>query len=170
MRRIRLPLRLPHARTTRTVVALTTALVLTGAFAGYAWFAHHQARQGDHMAHACLIAVTPASQAIFSYDYRNFDASIANGQSFVTGAFAKEYATTTAGLKATAVKEQAVVQAQVSAVGIVDTAGGRVDVLVYLNQYRRNANITGEKVDQDRVLLTMVPVGKGCKVSKASAI
>jgi Mce-associated membrane protein len=166
MRRIRLP----RTRTNRAVAALTAAVVLVGAFAGYAWFAHYQALQRNRAARACLTAVTPASQAIFSYDYRNFDASVTNGQSFVTGAFAKEYATTTAGLKATAVKEQAIVQAQVSAVGIVDTAGGTVEVLVYLNQYRRNANITGEKVDQDRVLLTMVPVGKDCKVSKAAAI
>jgi Mce-associated membrane protein len=166
MRRIRVL----RTRTNKTVAALTTAVVLAGAVAGYAWFAHHQAQQRDRAARACLTAVTPASQAIFSYDYRNFDASVANGQSFVTGAFAKEYATTTAGLKATAVKEQAIVQAQVSAVGIVATAGRSVDVLVYLNQYRRNANVTGEKVDQDRVLLTMVPVGRDCKVSKAAAI
>ena len=166
MRRIRLP----RTRTGRTVAALTAAVVLVGAFAGFAWFARYQAQQRDRATRACLTAVAPASQAIFSYDYRNFDASVANGQSFVTGAFAKEYATTTAGLKATAVKEQAIVQAQVSAVGIVATAGRSVDVLVYLNQYRRNANVTGEKVDQDRVLLTMVPVGRDCKVSKASAI
>ena len=166
MRRIRVL----RTRTNRTVAALTTAVVLAGAFAGYAWFARHQAQQRDRAARACLTAVTPASQAIFSYDYRSFDASVANGQSFVTGAFAKEYATTTAGLKATAVKEQAIVQAQVSAVGIVTTTGGTVEVLVYLNQYRRNANITGEKVDQDRVLLTMVRAGKDCKVSKAAAI
>jgi Mce-associated membrane protein len=166
MRRIRVL----RVRTSKTVAALTAALVLAGGLAGYAWFAQHDAQQRDRAVHACLTAATPASQAIFSYDYRTFDASVANGRSFVTGAFAREYATTTAGLQPTAVKEQAIVQAQVSAVGIVDTAGGRVDVLVYLNQYRRNANITGEKVDQDRVLLTMVPVGRDCKVSKASAI
>jgi Mce-associated membrane protein len=166
MRRIRLPL----ARTEAAVAALTTLVVLVGAFAGYAWYARHQAQQSDRATHACLIAATPASQAIFSYDYRNFDASVANGRLFATGAFAKEYATTTAGLKATAVKEQAVVSAQVSAVGVVSTAGTSVDVLVYLDQYRRNANVTGEKVDQDRVLLTMVPVGRDCRVSKATAI
>jgi Mce-associated membrane protein len=167
MRRIRL---LPRTRTHRTVAALTTAVVLVAGFAGYAWFARHQALRRDGAAHACLVAATPASQAIFSYDYRNFDASVATGQSFVTGAFAKEYASTTAGLKATAVKEQAIVQAQVSSAGIVAATDGGVDVLVYLNQYRRNANITGEKVDQDRVLLTMVPLGRDCKVSKAAAI
>ena len=66
--------------------------------------------------------------------------------------------------------EQAIVQAQVSAVGTVDTSGDSVDVLVYLNQYRRNANVTGEKVDQDRVLLTLVRAGRDCKVSRAAAI
>ena len=43
-------------------------------------------------------------------------------------------------------------------------------LLVYLNQYRRNANVTGEKVDQDRVLLTLVRAGRDCKVSRAAAI
>jgi Mce-associated membrane protein len=41
---------------------------------------------------------------------------------------------------------------------------------VYLNQYRRNANITGEKVDQNRVVLTLVRVGTDWKVADASAI
>jgi len=157
-------------RTPRTVAALTTAVAIAAGFAGYAWYGQHQAQQRDHLARQCLTAATPASQAIFSYDYRNFDASVANGQSFATGEFAKQYATTTAGLKATAVKEQAIVQAQVSAVGIVEARDGKVDVLIYLNQYRRNANITGEKVDQDRVVLTMVPTGRDCKVSQAAAI
>jgi Mce-associated membrane protein len=39
-----------------------------------------------------------------------------------------------------------------------------------VNQYRRNANITGEKVDQNRVVLTMVPVGGAWKVSHAVAV
>jgi Mce-associated membrane protein len=42
--------------------------------------------------------------------------------------------------------------------------------LVYLNQYRRNANITGEKVDQDRVVLTMSPGDHSCRVENAAAI
>jgi Mce-associated membrane protein len=157
-------------RTHRVVTALAVATLALATLAGYAWYGLHAAQRRDRMAHACVVAATPAAQAVFSYDYRTFDASVANGRSFITGAFADEYAKTTAGLKATAVKDQAIVQAQVSAVSVVDTSGGKVDVLMYLNQYRRNANVTGEKVDQDRVVLTMVPVGKDCKVSAASAI
>jgi len=88
----------------------------------------------------------------------------------VTGAFAKEYQDTTATLKATAQKEQAVVQAQVSSVGVIESTGDRVELLVYLDQYRRNTNISGEKVDQNRVVLTMVRVAGGWKVAAASAI
>jgi Mce-associated membrane protein len=89
---------------------------------------------------------------------------------FVTGDFATEYAKTTASLKADAVKEQAIVRAQVSAAGVVQASTARVEVLLYVNQYRRNVNITGEKVDQNRVVLTLVPVDGEWKVSHALAI
>jgi Mce-associated membrane protein len=164
MRRIALP-------TSRPAVAALTVLVLAaGTFAGYACYRQHQAQQRDRAARTCLAAATPAAQAIFSYDYRTFDASVSNARSFVTGTFAKDYTSTTTTLKPTAVKEQAVVQAQVSAVGLVEAGDADVVVLVYLNQYRRNANITGEKVDQDRLVLTMVAAGGDCKVSQAAAI
>jgi Mce-associated membrane protein len=148
------------------VVAATASLAL----AGFAWYGHDQTKQRDATVTACLAAATPASQAIFSYDYRTFDAGVANARSFITGAFVNDYATTTTNLKATAVQAQAVVQSQVSAVGVVDASPTGIDALVYLDQYRRNVNITGEKVDQNRVVLTMVRVGRECKVSAASAI
>jgi Mce-associated membrane protein len=148
------------------VIAATASIAL----AGFAWYGHDQTQRRDATVTACLAAATPASQAIFSYDYRTFDAGVANARSFITGAFVNDYATTTTSLKATALAAQAVVQSQVSAVGVVDASTSGIDALVYLNQYRRNANITGEKVDQNRVVLTMVRVGSECKVSAASAI
>jgi Mce-associated membrane protein len=154
----------------RTIALLSAGVLAAGAASGYFWYGQHQTQRRDQTARTCLAAATPASQAIFSYDYRGFDASVANAKGYVTGGFATEYAATTATLKSTAVTEQAVVQAQVSAVGLVEAGDRTVQVLVYLNQYRRNTNITGEKVDQDRVVLTMVPVDGTCKVSGAAAI
>jgi Mce-associated membrane protein len=150
-------------------VAVIAATVST-TVAGIAWYERDQADRRSDTVTACLAAATPASQAIFSYDYRTYDAGVASALSFITGAFVKDYAATTANLKATAVQAQAVVQAEVSAAGVIDASPTGVDVLVYLNQYRRNANITGEKVDQNRVVLTMVRTSNGCKVSAASAI
>jgi Mce-associated membrane protein len=60
--------------------------------------------------------------------------------------------------------------AEVSATGVVEAGGDRVELLLYLNQYRRNVNTAGEKVDQNRVVLTMVPVDGEWKVAKAAAI
>ena len=150
------------------VVALP--LVLVAVFAGYAWIAGDQGMRRDQAGQEALAAASAATQAIFSYDYRGYDASVANGQHFVTGDFAKQYGETTASLKAAAEKEQAVVRAEVSAAGVVQASSDRVEVLLYVNQYRRNVNIDGEKVDQNRVVLTLVPVNGEWKVVQALAI
>ena len=151
-------------------------LVAAGLVVGVAGLAFAAGRSASAAAdrtaqgQACLGSATAAAQAIFSYDYRSFDASVANGRGFTTGDFAGEYEKTTAGLKPVAVQQQAIVRAEVSAAGVIDVAPGRVELLLYVNQYRRNTAITGEKVDQNRVVLTMVPDGSSCKVIKAEAI
>ena len=67
-------------------------------------------------------------------------------------------------------KEQAIVRAAVSATGVVTAGPDRVELLLYLNQYRRNTNVTGEKVDQNRVVLTMTRVAGDWKVAQATAL
>ncbi|MGI5151200.1 hypothetical protein ACQEVC_33370 [Plantactinospora sp. CA-294935] len=154
----------------RLHLALAVATVLAAAVAGTAWYAHHQAEQRDSAVRQALATAGPAAKAIFSYDYRSFDASVANGGAFVTGPFADEYAETTSALKSTAVSEQAVVLAEVSASGVIRAESAEVELLVYLNQYRRNANTDGEKVDQNRVVLELRRVGGEWKVARATAI
>ena len=145
-------------------------LIAALAVAGVASFQHRRAELRDVAIRQSTAAATAAAQAIFSYDYRSFDTSVANGRSFATGAFADEYAQTTNALKANAVKEQAIVRAAVSATGVVTAGPDRVELLLYLNQYRRNTNVTGEKVDQNRVVLTMTRVAGEWKVAQATAL
>jgi Mce-associated membrane protein len=152
-----------------TVVLAALALVVALAVGGL-WWQTVRADQRDGDGRSALTAATGAAQVIFSYDYRTFDAGVAKAKPYLTGDFAKEYAQTTASLKATAQQEQAVVQAQVSAGSVIQVADDHVELLLYLNQYRRNTNIDGEKVDQNRVVLTVVRVGGEWKVSAASAI
>ncbi|MEO3779390.1 hypothetical protein ABGB16_21610 [Micromonospora sp. B11E3] len=167
-RRLRVPRR--RFRRIGAVPALVAATVLAAAVAGLAWWGHHRTEQRDAAVRQALATAPAAAKAIFSYDYRTFDDSIANGRTFATGAFAQEYAQTTAALKETAAKQQAVVAAEVSATGVVTASADRVELLVYLNQYRRNVNTAGEKVDQNRVVLTLVPIDGEWKVSRATAI
>lgn len=160
----------PIAALVRLRVLLALATVLAVVAAGTAWYAHHRAGQREAAVRQALATAAPAAKAVFSYDYRNFDASVANGRGFVTGAFAEEYAETTAALRATAESEQAVVLAEVSAAGVVRADAERVELLLYLNQYRRNVNTDGEKVDQNRVVLELSRVGGEWKISRATAI
>ena len=151
----------------RVLLILIGIVVLIG---GYAWFDQSRMSREQAAARECLAVAPAAAAALFSYDYRTFDASVANGRSFATGAFENEYAQTTAALKGTAVKEQAVVTAQASVAGVVSHVGSQVEVLLYVNQYRRNVNISGERVDQNRVVLTMTKVDGQWKVTSAAAI
>jgi Mce-associated membrane protein len=154
----------------RGVIALAVVVLVAALAVGALWLQTDRADQRSADSRAAMSAATAAAQVIFSYDYRTFDAGVAKAKPYLTGDFAKEYAQTTASLKATAQQEQAVVQAQVSAASVVESTGDHVELLVYLNQYRRNTNITGEKVDQNRVVLTLVRTGGAWKVSAASAI
>ncbi|HEX6970194.1 MAG TPA: hypothetical protein VF174_15470 [Micromonosporaceae bacterium] len=160
----------PGGRWSRTDILLGVAVLLVGVLSGAVWYDTDQAERRARAGREALAAATVAAQAIFSYDYRRFDANVANGRQFVTGRFADEYAQTTAGLKAPAEQEQAVVRAEVSAAGVVHASIERVEILLYVNQYRRNINIDGEKVDQNRVVLTLVPVDGEWKVIHATAI
>ncbi|MGH3737198.1 MAG: hypothetical protein ACRDT6_16515 [Micromonosporaceae bacterium] len=145
-------------RLRRTAISLVVWLVVFGALAGVAVYFHQSGEATDSAARDATSAARSAAEAIFSYDYRSFDESVANGRQHVTGKFKSEYAKTTAGLAKTAVKEKAIMRARVSTAGVVEASRDRVDVLLFVNQYRRNANITGEKVDENRVVLTMVYV------------
>ncbi|HCT78018.1 MAG TPA: hypothetical protein DGT23_15775 [Micromonosporaceae bacterium] len=149
---------------------LLAALLVVAGLGGYAWYDKSRMSQEQAAARDCLAVAPAAAAALFSYDYRTFDASVANGKTFATGGFADEYAQTTSALKSAAEKEQAVVTAQANVAGVVSAGTDQVEVLVYLNQYRRNVNITGEKVDQNRVVLTMKRVDGQWKVSGAAAI
>jgi Mce-associated membrane protein len=150
--------------------ALIAAIVVLAAVAGYFAFDSWRTQRYDNAAREALAAAPNAATALFSYDYRSFDASVTNGRGYATGTFATEYAHTTAALKDSVVKEQAVVTAKVSATGLLSASADKVEVLLYLDQHRRNVTIRGEKVDRNRIVLTFVRVSGAWKVSAASPL
>jgi Mce-associated membrane protein len=154
----------------RSILAAGLAAVLVLGLAATAWVNADRRQRAERAGTDALSVASAATTALFSYDYRSFDASVANGRQFITGEFADEYTKTTQTLKPAAEQEQAVVRAEVSAAGVIDASADQVDVLLYVNQYRRNVNIDGEKVDQNRVVLTLVRVDGQWKVSHAVAI
>lgn len=153
-----------------TALLVGVLALVSGGTAGTAWYYQGQAQRLVDAREEAKATAIVAAKAVFSYDYRSFDQSVSNGKGFVTGPFAKEYAKTTGELKATAIKEKAIVWSDVAAVSVVSATLDLVEVLLYVNQYRKNANITGQKVDQNRITLSMARVGKDWKVANASAL
>ncbi|MGH3656333.1 MAG: hypothetical protein ACRDUA_06715, partial [Micromonosporaceae bacterium] len=95
---------------------------------------------------------------------------VSDGLSCTTGAFRKEYRATTARLADTAKSEKAVVRTVVSQIGVIRATSERVEVLAFVNQHKRNDDISGEQVDENRVTLVLVPVKGMWLVSDAEAI
>ncbi len=154
----------------RRLAPPVVAILVLAFVALSAWSAERSSSARQDASRESVAAAEAAARAIFSYDHKGFDAAISNGRAFTTGDFTKEYEQTTSALKPAVMSEQAVVRAEVSAAGVVTASAERVEILLYVNQYRKNVNIQGEKVDQNRIVLTMVHTAEGWKVLQASAI
>jgi Mce-associated membrane protein len=139
-------------------------------FAGMALWQERASAAREDASRESVAAATAAARAIFSYDHKGFDAAVRNGVAFTTGDFTREYEQTTGALREAVMSEQAVVRAEVSAAGVVSATADRVEVLLYVNQFRKNVNIEGEKMDQNRVVLTMLRTPGGWRVVQAAAI
>ncbi|GAA4201043.1 hypothetical protein [Actinocatenispora rupis] len=152
------------------VVVLAVLAVLTVPAAVYALVASYRADQTKQAESDATSVAQAAAPAILSYDYRTFDASVSRGKRYTGGDFAKQYAKSTSGLKASATKVRAIVTARVAATSVVSSSSDQVVLLMYVDQYRKNVNIDGQKVDQNRVLLTMTRQNGSWKVTKVTAI
>jgi Mce-associated membrane protein len=157
-----------QARVRGLILPLLAALLLVLAALAM-WQEHASAARAD-ASRESVAAATAAARAIFSYDHKGFDAAVANGVSFTTGDFTREYEQTTGALREAVMSEQAVVRAEVSAAGVISASADRAEILLYVNQFRKNINIQGEKMDQNRVVLTMARTHAGWKVVGATAI
>lgn len=151
-------------------LALPIAALLLAGVAVLAWYAERGSHHRQDAGRESVAAAEAAARAIFSYDHKGFDAAVNNGKAFTTGDFTREYEQTTSALKPAVLSEQAVVRAEVSAAGVVTSSADQAEILLYVNQYRKNINIDGEKMDQNRIVLTMVRTADGWKVQAASAI
>ena len=119
---------------------------------------------------------TAASQArtsieqMLSYNYKTIDAQAAQIEGLLTGSFKTEFATAMdQEIKPLAVKNQTVVQARVSDVGVMSSSATTVRVLAFVNQARVGADEDEPVVDQNRVLATLSKVGDRWLISRVDA-
>ncbi|MGW4756257.1 hypothetical protein [Streptomyces chartreusis] len=155
-------------------VLLPAALVATAVLG---W----QYRDGSRTASARTQALTVAQKAapvVLSYDYRHLDKDFARARTHLTGGFHAEYGKTTkAVVGPTAKKYRAVVKATIAApatgtpaASVVSASPDKVVVLLFINQVTESTQVSGARVDLNRVRMTMTQTDGGWKVSGVDAL
>jgi Mce-associated membrane protein len=107
---------------------------------------------------------------MLSYNYKTIDAQAAQIEGLLTGSFKGEFtAAMDKDIKPLAVKNQTVVQARVSDIGVMSSSATTVKVLAFVNQARIGSDQKDPVVDQNRVIATMSKVGDRWLISKVEA-
>lgn len=183
-RPLRSRLRLPSLRTRHTstsgeptvsgrrrwiapAVALVAVLALLGAVTGVSL--RDPGAQASTDRAAASQARTSIEQML-SYNYKTIDAQAAQIEGLLTGSFKGEFsAAMDTDIKPLAVKNQTVVQAKVSDIGVMSSSESTVRVLAFVNQARIGTDQKEPVVDQNRVMATMSKVGDRWLISKVEA-
>ncbi|MEV6650807.1 hypothetical protein [Streptomyces sp. NPDC051219] len=162
------------------VMAALAVLVVTGlvAVAVLGW-AYQDGRRADAARVQALAAARKAAPVVLSYDHRRLEKDFAAALGHLTGPFREEYRrTTTAVVAPTAKKYQGVVRATVvkppgggaPAASVVSASPDRAVVLLFVNQVTRSTQVTGDRVDLNRVRMTLTRTPEGWKVSAVDAL
>jgi Mce-associated membrane protein len=154
------------------VVELVRAPASSGSSSLHAGASSGHAADPAGLSNAALQDAIDEGPTLFSYDYRTLDKDLAAARAVTTGAFTTQYdQVSVPAVKPLAVKYQVVVSAKVLAATVVDDSNLKaIKVMLFLDQVVKNSQLAAPRLDANRTILTMVPVGKGWRVAGVSAI
>jgi Mce-associated membrane protein len=169
-----LPVRRRRIGTLSLTVLLLAALVAAGVLGRQ----YQEGRVTEQAREEALAAARKAAPVVLSYDHRRLERDFARARALLTGEFREEYARTTkAVVGPTARKYRGVVKATVvtppeggPAASVVSASPDRVVVLLFVNQVTESTQVTGSRVDLNRVRITMADTDDGWKVSAVDAL
>ncbi|MFE9026602.1 hypothetical protein ACFYOA_10115 [Streptomyces iakyrus] len=164
----------------RLLTAVLAVLLVVGlaALAALGW-QYREGRLTETARTEALAAARKAAPVVLSYDYRHLDKDFSKARAHLTGDFRDEYGKTTKTVVApTAEKYRGVVKARVAAPGsggapaasVVSASPDEVVVLLFVNQVTESTQVSGSRLDQNRVRMTMDRTGDGWKVSAVDAL
>ncbi|TGB14133.1 hypothetical protein [Streptomyces sp. MZ04] len=165
-----------RARLSAVLALLTVAGLVAVAVLGW------QYRDGRRVEAARAQALTAAQQAaplVLSYDYRHLDRDFAAAHGRLTGSFRDEYGRTTKAVVApTAKKYKGVVKASVvtppdggaPAASVASASADSAVVVLFVNQVTKSTQVSGSRVDLNRVRMTLTRTPDGWKVSAVDAL
>ncbi len=167
-------------RRRRLLTALLGVLLVAGLVAvAVLGRQYRDARRTETARTEAVAAARTAAPAVLSYDHRNLDRDFTRARSHLTGDFRDEYARTTKTVVApTAEKYRGTVKATVAApasggtpaASVVSASPDEVVVLLFVNQVTESTQVSGTRVDLNRVRMTMTRTDEGWKVSALDAL
>jgi Mce-associated membrane protein len=165
----------PRLLTVALCVLLVTGLVAATVLG----WQYREKRRAERAREEALAAAQKAAPVVLSYDYRHLDRDFARARACLTGAFRDQYLKTTKTVVGpTATKYHGVVKATVAAptgggapaASVVSAAPDRVVVLLFVNQVTRSTQVSGSRLDLNRVRMTLTRTPEGWKVSAVDAL
>lgn len=163
-----------------TLSAVLAVLVVAGMVATTLLGLEYRDADRTRQARTDALAVAQkAAPVILSYDHRHLDRDFAAARAHLTGSFRDKYRKTTSKVvMPTAKKYQGVVKATVAkppsgkapAASVVSASPDRAVVLLFMNQVTKSTQVSGPRVDLNRVRMTLVRVSEGWKVSAVDAL
>ncbi|WP_327729859.1 hypothetical protein OG250_30215 [Streptomyces sp. NBC_00487] len=165
----------------RRLLTMALCVVLVGglvALVVLGW-QYREGRRAEQARGEALAAARKAAPVVLSYDYRHLDRDFARARTHLTGAFRDEYRrTTTTVVGPTARKYHGVVKATVTApadggrpaASVVSAGPDKAVILLFVNQVTTSTQVTGSRVDLNRVRMTLTRTSEGWKVSAVDAL
>jgi len=163
----------PAPRPVRKLLTAVLGVLLVAALVGASvlWWQDARGRRAESARGQALTAAREAAPVVLSYDYRHLDRDFTRARGRLTGHFREEYGkTTTSVVGPTARKYHGVVKASVTAASVVSAAPDRVTVLLFVNQVTQSTQVSGSRLDLNRVRMTMSRTSEGWKVSAVDAL
>ncbi|WP_406478486.1 hypothetical protein [Streptomyces sp. NBC_01615] len=163
----------------RLLTAVLCVLLVAGlvAVAVLGW-RYREGVQAEQARGQALTAARQAAPVVLSYDYRHLDRDFTAARARLTGHFRDEYSkTTTTVVGPTARKYHGVVKATVAAPtggspagSVISASADRAVVLLFVNQVTTSTQVSGSRVDLNRVRMTLTRTAGGWKVSGVDAL
>ena len=158
-------------------ILVVLCLVLAGV-AGFAWWRSEHPEDGaapdwaitsTQARDAGMQRAAQLTEKVLSYDWKTLDDDMSAAQKLLAPSFRSEYAKAMNEVKAQTVKNQVELKASVVATSIVSATEQKVVALVFVNQVTTAKGTENQRLDQNRVLVTLGRHGGEWRVSKMDA-
>jgi Mce-associated membrane protein len=168
------PDRVPWLASARLMVGLLVLCLVLAGVTAFGWYrSQHPPKDGTSKdaitsttaRDAGLQAATRLTQKIFSYDWKTFDKDAASSEKVLGASFRKDYTSTIAKTRQTAIANQVKQTAQASATSILSASDEKVVALVFMNVLATGK--TGSRnLTTSRLLVTLTPADGDWRISR----